>query len=136
MGKDAMKSFATKYTVTARDHAQITGLLSDPKHCSHVSIEVQRSLYERLQCAECVEATEISGELVSMNSPFYLQDQTTGEVIKHWLCYPEAAGYSANDLSILSPLGAQVLGCRVGDEVVVDDANGRRRRFTVLRILA
>ncbi|WP_442509484.1 GreA/GreB family elongation factor [Novipirellula sp. SH528] len=131
-----MKSLAIKYTVTTRDHAQITGLLDDPTLCRYASIEVLRSLRERLQHAECVEASQISGELVSMNSPFYLQDQTTGEVIKHWLCYPNVAGYSANDLSILSPLGAQILGCRLGDEVVVDDANGRRRRFTVLRILA
>tara|TARA_R110002073_G_scaffold8027_22_gene44919 strand:+ start:7207 stop:7617 length:411 start_codon:yes stop_codon:yes gene_type:complete len=136
MGKVAMKSLATKYTVTTRDHAQITGLLNDPQVCDHALPEVLRSLCERLQRAECVEASQVSGELISMNSPFYLQDQTTGEVIKHWLCSPDAAGYSANDLSILSPLGANVLGCRVGDEIVVDDANGRRRRFTVLRILA
>ncbi|GAA5510269.1 GreA/GreB family elongation factor [Novipirellula caenicola] len=131
-----MKSLATKYTVTTRDRAKITELLNAPEVCNQTSAEVQRSLRERLQQAASVEASQVSGELVSMNSPFYLQDQTTGEVIKQWLCYPDAAGYSANDLSILSPLGAQALGCRVGDEIVVDDSNGRRRRFTVLRILA
>ncbi|EMI19516.1 nucleoside diphosphate kinase regulator [Rhodopirellula maiorica SM1] len=131
-----MKSVATKYTVTTRDRTKITELLNDPQVCNHASADAQRLLRDRLQRAASVEASQVSGELVSMNSPFYLQDQTTGEVIKQWLCYPDAAGYSANDLSILSPLGAQVLGCRVGDEIVVDDANGRRRRFTVLRVLA
>ena len=56
-----------------------------------------------------------------------MQDAVAGEVKALFLCYPDAAGHSANDISILSPLGVSVLGCREGEQVVTESAKGKRR---------
>lgn len=62
-----------------------------------------------------------------MNSRFRLRDSVTGEVKSFVLCYPESAGATSEDLSVLDPIGCAVLGCGVGHEIVAEDASGMRR---------
>lgn len=84
-------------------------------------------LEEKLELAECVSPPEIPDGVVTMNSRFRLRDAVTGKVESHVLCYPDSAGVTSADLSVLDPIGCAVLGCRVGDEVVAEDASGVRR---------
>ena len=56
-----------------------------------------------------------------------MQDAVTGEVKALFVCYLDAAGHSASDISILSPLGVSVFGCREGEQVVTEGAKGKRR---------
>jgi len=53
--------------------------------------------------------------------------EETGEVKSFVLCYPESAGATSGDLSVLDPIGCAVLGCGVGHEIVAEDASGMRR---------
>ena len=63
--------------------------------------------------------------VVLKDSICHMQEAVAGEVKALFLCYPDAAGHSANDISILSPLGVSVLGCREGEQVVTEEPQGK-----------
>ncbi len=71
-----------------------------------------------LDRAEIVKPEEIPVDVITMNSTFSLANLENGEEIVYTLTFPGRADFSLGRISILSPMGTAVLGCRVGDTVV------------------
>lgn len=80
-------------------------------------------LHDMLQRAELVEPQCMLPHIVTMNSTIKLLDVKQEESETYTLVYPEEACIAEGKLSILSPLGSQLLGRHVGEEVafVVSD---------------
>ncbi len=73
-------------------------------------------LEELLRHAEIVEPDSISPDIITMNSTIKLLDVNKNESEAFTLVYPDEACIAEGKLSILSPLGSQLLA-RVAEEL-------------------
>ncbi|EMI43710.1 GreA/GreB family elongation factor [Rhodopirellula sp. SWK7] len=74
-------------------------------------------LKEKIVSATVVDSEDMLPEVITMNTTFKLLDVPRGEAETFTLVYPDEACIAEGKLSILSPLGAELLGRRVGDVV-------------------
>ncbi len=74
-------------------------------------------LADALAQAQLVESQSIPPNVITMNSTFKLLDVGQDESETYTLVYPEEACIAEGKLSILSPLGSQLLGRNAGDDV-------------------
>jgi len=58
-------------------------------------------------------------DIITMNSTIYLHDLNCGKTDIYTLAYPDQACIAEGKLSILSPLGSEIFGRRVGEIVAV-----------------
>ena len=72
-------------------------------------------------------------DVVTMNSAVTLRNVRTGDVESYTLVYPNQADIANQKLSVLSPIGASILGCRKGDAFHWRIPAGWRR-FTVEQV--
>ena len=69
---------------------------------------------DRIELAELVAPRDIQPDRVSMYSQVEIEDSGSGVRQKLVLCYPADAEPAAGFISVLSPVGASLLGLRVG----------------------
>jgi len=99
-------------TLTELDHARLARLtrnLTGPTRRSDGDL-----LEEALHTATLVESTTIPGDVVTMHSTVVLRDLETSRRYRLTLCYPDEAEPTAGRVSVLAPLGAGLVGLRVG----------------------
>src|ERR1700747_1345813 len=72
-------------------------------------------LKQELEAAKVVENEELPRDLVTLNSRVHIRDLDTGKEMVCSVVFPKDSYLSADRLSVLAPLGAAVLGRRVGD---------------------
>ena len=113
--------------ISTHNRQRLGTTIDEARRRGMVSPDLLLCLDEKLELAECVSPPDIPDSVVTMNSRFRLRDSVTGEVKSFVLCYPESAGATSEDLSVLDPIGSAVLGSRIGDEIVAEDASGMRR---------
>ncbi|KAA1262009.1 Regulator of nucleoside diphosphate kinase [Rubripirellula obstinata] len=87
-----------------------------------------RELARRLACANVVESREMLPDVVTMNSTFKLFDLIRKESDTFTLVYPDEACIAEGKLSILSPLGTEVFGRRVGESLSLQVLSGETRK--------
>lgn len=61
--------------------------------------------------------------------------QASGADRKVELVYPRDADISAGRVSILTPVGAGVIGLRTGQSILWPDRDGRERKLTIVKVL-
>lgn len=88
-----------------------------------------------LDDADIVAPREIPPDVVTMRSQVELRPEDTGVPQRVVLGYPEDAAAVPGHLSVLSPLGAGLLGLRVGDVVAWPVPGGALRRARIERLL-
>lgn len=71
---------------------------------------------EAIDEGDCVSPRDIPTDVITVNSRFTLQDQA-GDTMVLTLCYPEQADFGQGCISVMSPIGGELLGRRVGDTV-------------------
>ncbi len=64
--------------------------------------------------AHLVPSRAVSPDIVTMYSQVLLEDCASGRRYRLTLCYPSDAEPSAGFVSVMSPVGASLLGLRVG----------------------
>ena len=74
-------------------------------------------LAQELSCAEIVEPTEVSAQVVTMNSEVIYEDVRTGVQRHLRLVYPHDADADRGWVSVLAPLGNAVLGLQGGKQI-------------------
>ncbi|MEO8270866.1 MAG: GreA/GreB family elongation factor [Aureliella sp.] len=79
-----------------------------------------KELKSRLERATVVDPREMLPDIVTMNSTFNLFDLDRSEADTFTLVYPEEACIAEGKLSILSPLGAEIFGRRVGESLTLN----------------
>ena len=105
---------AAERTLTELDHARLTRLTrrlaGPPRHGDGDVLE------EMLETAKLAPSPTIAADVVTMQSKVVLRDLQTSRRYRLTLCYPEDAEPAAGAVSVLAPLGASMLGLRVGEE--------------------
>jgi regulator of nucleoside diphosphate kinase len=93
-----------------------------------------RRLERRLAGSSVVSRNAVDDATVTMNSRVMLRDLDTGRRQVVTLVYDADAEPVGEEVSVLTALGASLLGSRVGDTVEWESRRGPRR-FRVERIL-
>lgn len=83
-----------------------------------------RTLFES---SKVVAPKRVPSDVVTMNSKVRIRDLQWDEVETITLVYPDHAGDTPGSVSVTSPLGAALLGTRVGEEARWIGARGPRR---------
>ena len=92
-------------------------------------------LVEDLNSADLVNSHAVSADVVTMNSrvEIVVDDAATRQPFT--LCYPLDADAALGFISVLSPVGAALLGLRVGDTARWQMPDGQARTAKVAAIL-
>jgi regulator of nucleoside diphosphate kinase len=115
------------------DHARLERLLEKPEYAK---MPVAEALIERLENADVADPKDIPSDLVSMHSRVRFRDLKADMQLEKELVYPHNLNPEATDqLSVLAPLGAALLGARVGQEVHWQLPNGKDAALMVEEIL-
>jgi regulator of nucleoside diphosphate kinase len=112
--------------VTPRDRDRLREVLRQARLSLGLERPYLETLNAELDKATVVPPDECHGDVVTMNSLVCVRDSQGGRPMVLTLVYPDRATLDANQLSVLAPLGAALLGCRVGDMVSFDVPNGVR----------
>ena len=101
-------------TLTELDHARLTRLTRSRTAPARPSDD--DPLAQALDDAALVPSRTIGDDVVTMHSKVLLKDLETSRRHRLTLCYPDEAEPASGWVSVLSPVGASLLGLRVGDE--------------------
>ncbi|MCC6320833.1 MAG: nucleoside diphosphate kinase regulator [Phycisphaerales bacterium] len=91
------------------------------------------TLATELDRAVVVGQREIPSDVVTMNSRIRLRDGRSTWTMT--LVFPEKADTEEDRISVLAPLGAAILGCRVGQPVTFRVPGGAERSCDILGVL-
>ena len=91
-------------------------------------------LLDELDRAETVARNEIPGDVVTMRSRVVFVEQQTGERHSVQLVYPSEAARARQRVSILTPIGAALIGMRVGSAIDWPNRLGALRRLTIVEV--
>jgi regulator of nucleoside diphosphate kinase len=97
-----------------------------PQAAAFLAREVER--------ANVVDSWETLPGLVTMGSEVEFRDDTTGQVRRVRLVYPHEADVTAGKISVLTPIGAALIGLSVSQSIEWETVLGERRSLTVLRV--
>jgi regulator of nucleoside diphosphate kinase len=91
-------------------------------------------LAHELDRANVVEHSDGNCDFVRMGSLVTYRDDGTGQVRRITLVYPEQADVSAGKISVLTPVGAALIGLSPDQSIEWLSPIGERRSLTVLAI--
>jgi regulator of nucleoside diphosphate kinase len=112
-------------TLTELDHVRIARLIGADSH----------PLAAVLDDAQLTPSRDVAPDVVTMYSQIVVADVATGQRRKLALCYPPDAEPAAGFISVLSPVGASLLGLRVGDIARSRTPDGDEVEHEVVAIL-
>ena len=92
-------------------------------------------LLDELNRATTVGSAELPGDVVTMRSQVVFLDQATGERHAVRLVYPSEADMARQRVSILTPIGAALIGMRVGRGIDWPNRQGERRRLEIVAVI-
>jgi regulator of nucleoside diphosphate kinase len=115
--------------VGERDHSRLLSLVAkvDPKG--------ESLLYDELDAAVVVADEELPDDVVTMESTVTFRDTDSGEESTVTLVYPQDADGARRRISILAPVGAALIGLRVGETIAWPVPSGRDRHLEVIRVV-
>lgn len=104
-------------TLSNEDYQKLKSLVTSRLTCALSDPAMLRSLNQELKRAKLVSPGELNDTIVGMNSTITLRDLQSDGMETYTLVYPAQADIANRRLSVLSPVGVEVLGCRCGDNI-------------------
>ncbi len=109
-------------------HARLLSLIATS------GAEAATLLFDELDAATVVADSEIPSDVVVMGSMVTFRDVVTREESTVELAYPDRADPSRGRISILAPVGAALIGLRVGEQISWPVPHGRDRHLEVVEV--
>lgn len=97
-----------------------------PETADYLAREVER--------ARLLPADDAGRDHVAMNSWVTFRDETTGRTRRVMLVYPEHADVSAGRISVLTPIGAALVGLSRGQSIDWTTPSGEERALTIVSV--
>ena len=113
--------------ITSKDKQRLEALLAKTAASGPRQQGDWKALAEELRRAVVVEPDEVPPDVITMNSRAELSDLETGETVTFTLVFPQDAYLEEDKISVLAPIGAGMLGYRVGDQFEWNVPQGVRR---------
>lgn len=104
------------------------------EQAAYASSPVAEALNAELDRAEMRSPEDIPADVVTMNSRIRFRDLASGEDHVRTLVYPVNLKDSNDQISVMAPIGAALLGLRVGDNIVWTLPNGNQTHIEVLEL--
>lgn len=114
-------------TLTIDDYSRLRSLAMSKVARIFSDPTLLRDLHQELNRARLVEPEDLPEDVIRINSTITLRDLGTRALETYTLVEPTRADIANCRLSILSPVGVAVLGCRTGDDIHWPVASGWRR---------
>lgn len=95
---------------------------------------VAAMLLKEIERAAIVSEKRISPDVVTMRSVVEFIDEASGADRTVQLVYPREADISAGRISILTPIGAGLIGMKTGQSILWPDRDGRERKLTIVKV--
>ena len=121
--------------LTAQDYNRLRQLLAELTRQSRGVQAGVDMLEEILDLARVVHPGKVAHNVVTMNSRVLFQDVSTLEKGTVTIVYPADADPSNGKISVLSPVGAALLGESEGEEVELPLPHGQTRRIRISNVL-
>jgi len=96
--------------------------------------QVAELLLAEINRAKVVQDSRIPGDVVAMQSIVKFADDASGVERTLQLVYPQAADIEAGRISILSLVGAGLLGLRPGQSISWPDRAGKQRALRIMEV--
>lgn len=119
--------------LTTRDFAQLDRLLRT--YARTHPCRAAEILKTELARAKIVETADIAPNVVRMHSQVRLRDEHSDRDRVVTLVYPAERGSTRDALSILTSLGAALIGLSQGQEITFTGPDGRTRHVLVVKVL-
>ena len=116
-------------TLTRLDHVRLTRVLAQ------AASPAAAVLQELLDGSHQVDSPAVSPTVVTMYTQLLLEDAAGGEPARLTLCWPGDAEPGSGFISVLSPVGAALLGLRVGELARWRTPDGQERSARILGVL-
>jgi regulator of nucleoside diphosphate kinase len=113
--------------ITELDLTTLANLLDRERRWPGLDRELLRALGHKLADAELVSSEGIPRNVITLQSCVRVRDLDTGMETTYLLVTPAYASAAAGAVSVLSPMGAALLGCREGDTIECREPGGPRR---------
>jgi regulator of nucleoside diphosphate kinase len=94
-----------------------------------------RLLLQELDRAATVPAGELPGDVVTMRSHVVFLDRASGERHSVQLVYPGEADMAQGRVSVLTPIGAGLIGLRRGSAIAWPNRQGKPRTLEVVEVI-
>jgi regulator of nucleoside diphosphate kinase len=97
--------------------------------------QVSSLLLEEIDRADIVAPDALPSDVISMSSTVEFVDEGAGVGRKIQLVYPHDADIEQGRISILTPVGAGLIGLREGQSIEWPDRDGHVRALRVVKVL-
>jgi regulator of nucleoside diphosphate kinase len=97
--------------------------------------DAREAVLELLEDSDLVASTAIAASVITMYTQVLLQGEPRTAPYKVTLCYPEDAEPARGFISVLSPLGASLLGLEAGEVARWRTPAGEERTARVVEVL-
>ena len=104
-------------------------------NASDKELAVATLLEEELARGEVIDPEDIPDNVVSMNSQIRFTDLTRGRQMVRTLVYPHALSTVEDGISVMAPIGAGLIGLKVGDIIDWPLPNNAEARLRIDAIL-
>jgi regulator of nucleoside diphosphate kinase len=98
------------------------------------SPEVAERLLAEIDRAQLLSPEELPADVVAMYSHIEYRDEGTGATRQVQLVYPHEADIALGRISVLTLVGAALLGLRAGGSILWPKQDGQERRLAILRV--
>ena len=121
--------------LTGQDYNRLKHLVAELTRQSRGMQAGVDTLEEILDLARVVQPGEVPGNVVTMNSRVHYRDVRTHDSGTVTIVYPADADPLDGKISVLSPVGAALLGEAEGREVELPLPHGQSRRIRIVNVL-
>jgi regulator of nucleoside diphosphate kinase len=119
--------------ITSQDKQRLEDLLAEVAVSNPRARGDLNALVEELHRAIIVDPKDVPADVITMNSRADMLDLDSGETVTFTLVFPSMANVEDGKISVLAPIGAGMLGYRMGDEFEWNVPAGVRR-MKVIRV--
>ena len=103
-------------------------------HKQHELNRIYEMLLGEIERAAICSRDTIAANVVTMGSEVTFIDEKTGTQRTVELVYPAFADIAAGRVSILTPVGAGLIGLRTGQSILWPDRSGEEHRLTIIEV--
>lgn len=114
------------------DAERLDQLLEQPQYAK---APVADALNAELDRAQMCSPDKIPADVVTMNSKVKFRDLSSAEIRIRTLVYPANLTDSEQQLSVMAPVGAALLGLRAGSTIHWSLPNGNQTNLEVIEVL-
>jgi regulator of nucleoside diphosphate kinase len=131
MTKGPTRETRPRIVLTATDHERLSRLVLA---ASNTMPDLASSLADELDRAHILPKGRHPADVVCMGCEVEFRNDTTGRVQTVTLVYPDEADIAQGKVSVLTPIGAALVGLAVGKSITWETRTGDERRLTVLQV--